>query len=84
MLESIVPAFLTGFIYSALVDSFCSEQNARMAAMSASDNNAQEIISRLSAQYNRMRQADITREITEVSAGAKAQSKKKKAREESK
>lgn len=82
VLESIVPAFLTGFIYSALVDSFCSEQNARMAAMSASDNNAQEIVSRLSVQYNRMRQADITREITEVSAGAKAQKAKRKARGE--
>lgn len=82
VLESIVPAFLTGFIYSALVDSFCSEQNARMTAMSASDNNAQEIISRLSVQYNRMRQADITREITEVSAGAKAQKRKREAREE--
>ena len=82
VLESIVPAFLTGFIYSALVDSFCSEQNARMTAMSASDNNAQEIVSRLSVQYNRMCQADITREITEVSAGAKAQRAKRKAREE--
>ena len=81
VLNSIVPAYLTGFIYSALVDSFCSEQNARMAAMSASDNNAQEIISHLSVQYNRMRQADITREITEVSAGAKAQARKKKERE---
>lgn len=82
VLESIVPAYLTGFIYSALVDSFCSEQNARMTAMSASDNNAQEIIADLSVQYNRMRQADITREITEVSAGAKAQRAKRKAREE--
>ncbi len=82
VLESIVPAFLTGFIYSALVDSFCSEQSARMAAMSASNDNAQEIISRLSVEYNRLRQADITREITEVSAGAKAQSRKRKAREE--
>ena len=81
--DNVVPALLTGFIYSALVDSFCSEQNARMAAMSASDKNAQEIISRLSVQYNRMRQADITREITEVSAGAKAQSKKRKERRES-
>ena len=82
VLDSIVPAFLVGFIYSALVDSFCSEQNARMMAMSASDNNAQEIISRLSVEYNRMRQADITREITEVTAGAKAQSRKRKEREE--
>lgn len=80
VLENIGPAFLTGFIYSALVDSFCSEQNARMTAMSAANDNAQEIISKLSAEYNRLRQADITREITEVSAGAKAQANKRKAR----
>ena len=82
VLENIVPGFLTGFIYSALVDSFCSEQSARMAAMSASNDNAQEIISSLSVEYNRLRQADITREITEVSAGAKAQRRKKALREE--
>lgn len=81
VLESIVPAFLTGFIYSALVDSFCSEQNARMTAMSAANENAEAIITELSAQYNRMRQAEITREITEVSAGARAQKQKRKARE---
>ncbi|MBR4910915.1 MAG: ATP synthase F1 subunit gamma [Clostridia bacterium] len=78
VLDSIVPAFLTGFIYSALVDSFCSEQNARMLAMSASNDNAEAIKSRLTIQYNRLRQAEITREITEVSAGAKAQLKKRK------
>lgn len=84
VLDSIVPAFLTGFIYSALVDSFCSEQSARMSAMSAAKDNAQKIISELAKQYNRLRQADITREITEVSAGARAQRIKRKAREESK
>lgn len=84
VLDSIVPAFLTGFIYSALVDSFCSEQNARMSAMSSANDNAQKIISELSVQYNRLRQADITREITEVSAGARAQKIKRKEREESK
>lgn len=81
VLQNIVPAFLTGFIYSALVSSFCSEQNARMTAMSSANDNAEEIISRLSVQYNRLRQADITREITEVSAGAKAQKRKREARE---
>lgn len=84
VLQNIVPAFLTGFIYSALVDSFCSEQNARMSAMSSANDNAQKIISELRVQYNRLRQADITREITEVSAGARAQKLKRKAREESK
>lgn len=82
VLENIVPAFLTGFIYSALVDSFCSEQNARIAAMSAANDNAQEIMKDLSLQYNRVRQAQITREITEISAGAKAQIKRRKARGE--
>ncbi|MBR6902723.1 MAG: ATP synthase F1 subunit gamma [Clostridia bacterium] len=78
VLNSIVPAFLTGFIYSALVDSFCSEQNARMSAMSSANDNAQKIISELRGQYNRLRQADITREITEVSAGARAQKQREK------
>ena len=82
VLNSIVPAFLTGFIYSALVDSFCSEQNARMSAMSSANDNAQKIISELSVQYNRLRQADITREITEVTAGARAQKMRRKSREE--
>ena len=81
VLKSTVPAFLTGFIYSALIASFCSEQNARMTAMSAANDNAEEIISKLSLKYNCVRQADITREITEISAGAKAQRRKKKARE---
>lgn len=84
VLENIVPAFLTGFIYSALVDSFCSEQNARMSAMSAACDNAGSIISELSVRYNRIRQAEITREITEVSAGAKAQKAKRRIREEAK
>lgn len=81
ILKTIVPAFLTGFIYSALVASFCSEQNARMTAMRAANDNAEDIVSKLSVQYNRLRQADITREITEVSAGAKAQKIKRQARE---
>ena len=82
VLDSIVPAFLTGYIYSALVDSFCSEQNARMTAMSAACGNANDIISELSLKYNRIRQAEITREITEVSAGAKAQKAKNRERRE--
>ena len=65
--------YISGFIYSALIDSFCSEQNARMTAMDAANQNAQELLDSLSLQYNRVRQAAITQEITEVSAGAKAQ-----------
>lgn len=77
VLNGIVPSYLTGFVYSALVDSFCSEQNARMTAMDSANRNAEEIIRSLNIQYNRVRQASITQEITEVSAGAKAQKRKR-------
>lgn len=70
VLDNIVPGYVTGFIYSALVDSFCSEQNARMTAMDSANTNADEILSGLSVEYNRVRQAAITQEITEVASGA--------------
>ena len=77
VLDNAVRSCLTGFIYSALVDSFCSEQSARMTAMNAADQNAEELLKDLSVQYNRARQAAITQEITEVSAGERAQRSKK-------
>ncbi|MCD7844893.1 MAG: ATP synthase F1 subunit gamma [Oscillospiraceae bacterium] len=76
VLDNVMYSYVGGFIYSALVDSFCSEQNARMNAMSAAGRNADEILTDLSVQYNQVRQAAITNEITEVSAGAKAQRQK--------
>ena len=77
VLDNAVRSCLTGFIYSALVDSFCSEQSARMTAMNAADQNAEELLKDLSVQFNRARQAAITQEITEVSAGERAQRSKK-------
>lgn len=76
VLNNVIRSYLTGFIYSALVDSFCSEQNARVSAMDAANRNAEELLSTLSLQLNHARQAAITQEITEVSAGAKAQQRK--------
>lgn len=78
VLNHVVHSYVTGFIYSALVDSFCSEQNSRMTAMNSANQNADKILGGLMIQYNRVRQASITQEITEVSAGAKAQKQKKK------
>ena len=72
VLDCIMPAYISGFIYSALVDSFCSEQHARMIAMKAANDSAEELISKLKIEYNRLRQAAITQEITEVAAGARA------------
>lgn len=76
VLSNIIPSFMTGFIYSALVDSFCSEQNARMRAMDSANQNADKILDRLTLEYNHMRQGAITQEITEISSGAKSQKKK--------
>lgn len=81
ILDNMIESYIAGFIYSALVDSFCSEQNARMTAMSAANQNAEKILRELSVQYHRVRQAAITQEITEVSAGAKAQKRRKKRKE---
>lgn len=77
VLDNIIPGYVCGFIYSALVDSFCSEQNARMTAMDSASRNADKMLKELTMHYNRVRQAAITQEITEVAAGAKAQTAKK-------
>ncbi len=73
VINAVVPNCNTGYIYSALVESFCSEQNARMQAMQAANKAANDILHELNIKYNRVRQAMITQEITEVCAGAKAQ-----------
>ena len=73
VLDSMMPSYVSGFIYSALIDSFCCEQNARMTAMDSANRNAEKLLGELSLQYNRVRQAAITQSITEVSAGARAQ-----------
>ena len=73
VVRSGVRSYLRGFLYGALLDSYCAEQNARVSAMDAANRNAQELLEGLSLQLNRQRQAAITREITEISAGAQAQ-----------
>jgi len=73
VLDNVIPSYITGFIYSALVASFCCEQYARMTAMNSAGENADEMLNRLSVDYNRIRQSIITQEITEVAAGARAQ-----------
>jgi len=78
VLDNVVPSCVTGFIYSALVDSFCSEQNARMNAMDSANRNAEKLLGHLSVQYNHIRQGAITQEITEISSGAKSMRRKAK------
>ena len=76
VLDSMMPSYVSGFIYSALIDSFCCEQQARMTAMDSANQNAEKLLGELSLEYNRVRQSAITQEITEVSAGARAQRQK--------
>ena len=76
VLNNMMHSYISGFIYSALIDSFCCEQNARMTAMDSANRNAEKLLGELSLQYNRVRQSAITQEITEISAGAKAQRQK--------
>ena len=77
VMDRIVPNYITGFIYGALVESFCSEQNSRMMAMDSATRSAKDMLADLSIKYNRARQAAITQEITEVVGGAKALQNKK-------
>lgn len=76
-LDAIVPNYVAGFIYGALVESFCSEQNARMMAMDSATDNADALLKDLNTMYNRARQAAITQEITEVCGGAAAQKRER-------
>lgn len=77
LLDRMVPNYITGFVYGALIESYSCEQNARMSAMKAATDNANDMLASLSIEYNRVRQASITQEITEVVGGAKALRRKK-------
>lgn len=77
VLNDLVYNYVTGFVYGALVEGFATEENARMVAMQAATDNAEAMLKELSIEYNRVRQAAITQEITEVIGGAKALKKKK-------
>ena len=76
VMDHLVPNYVKGLIYGALVESFSSEQNARMMAMQGATESAKDMIRELSLLYNRARQAAITQEITEIVSGAKAFQKK--------
>lgn len=71
-LEMIMPKYLSGEIYGALIEALASENGARMQAMDNATNNAEEMISSLELMYNRARQSSITQELTEIISGANA------------
>lgn len=72
ILSALLPRYIDGQIYQCLLESTASEHGARMTAMSAATDNAGKMIQTLTLQLNRARQANITREISEIVGGAEA------------
>ena len=72
LFDVLVPQYLKGIVYGALVQAFASEQAARMTAMDSASKNAEDMLDRLQLIYNRARQASITNEVSEIVAGAAA------------
>ena len=68
--DGMIPQYLSGLMYSAIVDSYAAEQAARRTAMESASDNAGEMIDQLSLLYNRARQAVITQELTEISSAS--------------
>ena len=72
LLADLVPRHIAVQVWRALLDSAASEHGARMTAMEAATKNAGELIGSLTLQYNRARQAYITKELMEIVSGAEA------------
>ncbi|MEK7116426.1 MAG: FoF1 ATP synthase subunit gamma, partial [Patescibacteria group bacterium] len=72
VLATLLPRLLEMRIYQALLESSASEHSSRMFAMRSATDNASDMLQDLSFTYNQARQATITREISEISAGKAA------------
>ena len=69
---AIIPEYVAGVLYGAVCESVASELAARRTAMDAATKNAGEMIKKLTQEYNRVRQAGITKELLEIVSGAEA------------
>jgi F-type H+-transporting ATPase subunit gamma len=72
LLTHLVPLYIQNVLYNAALESIASEFGARMTAMDNATRNAGEMIGKLTLQYNRARQAAITKELLEIIGGAEA------------
>lgn len=77
VLNVLVPQYLVGMIYSALIHSAACEHAARMMAMSNANKNAEKMLDTLGLEYNRLRQSAITTELLDLSSGRFAQNDQK-------
>jgi F-type H+-transporting ATPase subunit gamma len=76
ILESLVKKYLDYTMYYTLLDSLAGEHSARMQAMDAATNNAQEMVKQLTLEYNKVRQENVTRELIEIVTAIEAMKKK--------
>ena len=72
LLGSMIPKSLKLQVYKILLDSFASEQGARMISMTQATDNATELLKELNLSYNKARQSAITNELVEIVSGANA------------
>lgn len=75
LLEGLTPKHLETMLWKALLESNAAEQGARMTAMDSATKNAKDLVNSLQLQYNKARQAAITKEILEIVGGAEALAK---------
>jgi F-type H+-transporting ATPase subunit gamma len=72
VLQQLLPRYVATRLYQAVLETKASEESSRMVAMKNATENAQELIDDLTLSYNKVRQANITREMIEISSGAQA------------
>ena len=72
VLDQVLTRYIEAIIYQALTENMASEQSARMVAMKSASDNAASVIDELTLVYNKARQAAITKELSEIVAGAAA------------
>ncbi|MDR2020033.1 MAG: ATP synthase F1 subunit gamma [Treponema sp.] len=70
--NALAPLYIKGIIYGSLVESYASEQSARMSAMDEASKSAEDMLALLQINYNRARQAGITQEVSEIVSGSAA------------
>jgi len=70
LLEQLLPRYIATRLYQAVLESKASEESSRMVAMKNATENAEELIEDLTLSYNKVRQANITREMIEIATGA--------------
>ncbi len=71
-LQALLPRYVATRLYQAVLEAKASEESSRMVAMKNATENAQELIEDLTLSYNKVRQANITREMVEIASGAQA------------